>query len=119
MTTKTTFVAIAAAVFGALTTASVQSIAQHQMHAGGAKGESPTMQMHRIMMEPMKNMKMSGDTDRDFAMMMAEHHMSGIRMAQVELKSGKNAELKRIARNIVDSQTKERAILLKHVTMKH
>ena len=67
--------------------------------------------MNARMMKPM-SMVMSGNTDKDFAMMMAEHHMSGIDMAKIELKYGKNAALKKIASSIVASQTQERAHLL-------
>ncbi|MGJ0223543.1 DUF305 domain-containing protein [Streptococcus pyogenes] len=40
-------------------------------------------------------------------MMMRQHHLSGIEMAQKELDSGKNPEMKRMAKKIIDSQKKE------------
>jgi uncharacterized protein (DUF305 family) len=67
----------------------------------------------------MQNMKMTGDVDRDFAMMMAQHHADGIKMADVEIRHGKNAHLKNMAKKIKAAQTKERADLLKHASMKH
>jgi uncharacterized protein (DUF305 family) len=72
--------------------------------AGGSK------QMHQQMMgdmQKMQSMPMSGDMDKDFARMMREHHLSGIEMAKKELASGKDAEMKRMARKIMDSQQKE------------
>lgn len=67
----------------------------------------------------MNAMKMSGDTDRDFAMMMAEHHQGAIAMAEIEVKHGKNAELRTMAKKMIAAQKKERDILLKHAKMKH
>jgi uncharacterized protein (DUF305 family) len=45
--------------------------------------------------------------DREFIDMMVPHHQGAIRMARLELAKGQNAELKRIARAIVDGQAKE------------
>lgn len=36
-------------------------------------------------MAQMKDMKSSGDTDKDFAMMMKMHHQQALEMAQIEL----------------------------------
>ena len=66
--------------------------------------------MHGSMMGMMKsteNMKPSGDTDRDFAMMMKVHHQGAIDMAQVELKSGKDAKMRAMAKRIIEAQQKE------------
>lgn len=69
-------------------------------------------QMHEIMMRPMQDMTMSGDIDKDFATQMAAHHESAIKMSQIEVKSGSNAELKAMAQKMIDDQTKERTRLL-------
>lgn len=53
------------------------------------------------------SMKMSGDTDRDFAMMMRNHHLGGIDMAKAELAHGKDPKMKKMARQIIDQQKKE------------
>ena len=69
-----------------------------------------SMEMHKSMMGGMKemeSMKPSGDTDHDFAMMMKMHHQGAIDMAQMELKSGKDAKLKAMAQRIIDAQQKE------------
>lgn len=58
-------------------------------------------------MQKMKSMKMTGDADHDFAMMMAEHHQGSIDAAQIALKSGKDDKIKAMARSIVDKQTAE------------
>jgi uncharacterized protein (DUF305 family) len=71
------------------------------------------MQMHKIMMTPMKSMKMTGNTDRDFSMMMAEHHAMAIKMIDIELKHGGGAPVKALARKMRAAQVKEREQLLR------
>ena len=66
--------------------------------------------MHGSMMGMTKNMesmKMSGDTDRDFATMMKIHHQGAIDMAQMELHSGKDAKMRAMAKRIIKAQQKE------------
>jgi len=58
-------------------------------------------------MDSMQNMPMSGDTDKDFAMMMKMHHEQGVEMAQMELANGKSPAMKAIAKNIISAQKKE------------
>ena len=59
------------------------------------------------MMKNMESMKMSGYTDRDFAMMMKMHHQGAIDMAQMELKNGKDAKMRAMAKRIIEAQQKE------------
>lgn len=66
------------------------------------------------MNKKMSAMKMSGDTDKDFAIMMAEHHQGAIEMAEIEVKHGKNTELRAMAKKMIAMQKQERAELLKH-----
>ena len=71
-------------------------------------------QMHKSMMagmEKMQQMKMSGDTDKDFAMMMKMHHQQAIEMARPQIEHGKSSEMKALARKVVRDQTKEIAQL--------
>ena len=66
--------------------------------------------MHGSMMGMMKNMetmKMTGDADRDFAGMMKVHHQGAIDMARMELKSGKDAKMRAMAKRIIEAQQKE------------
>lgn len=58
--------------------------------------------MTQDMMKPM-----SGDADKDFAMMMMAHHQGAIDMAEVELKYGKDETLRNMAQKIIDAQKKE------------
>lgn len=78
--------------------------------------------MHTAMSQMGKNMapmKMTGEVDRDFAIMMADHHLGAIKMVDIYLKHGKNAQLRDMAKKMKFDQTKERAVLLKHSQMKH
>lgn len=45
--------------------------------------------------------------DRTFIEMMVPHHLGAIRMARIELRRGKDAELRTIARAIVSAQARE------------
>jgi uncharacterized protein (DUF305 family) len=65
------------------------------------------MDAHKKMMEDMMSMKSTGDPDKDFAMMMVPHHQGAIDMAEVELKYGKDPQLKKMAQEIIDAQKKE------------
>ena len=58
-------------------------------------------------MENMKQMKPTGDVEKDFAMMMKAHHESALDMVKFELAKGKSAELKEMVKEIIASQTKE------------
>lgn len=58
-------------------------------------------------MDGMQQMQMSGDTDKDFAMMMKMHHEQALKMAEMQLAHGKSAELKTMATKIISSQKKE------------
>jgi hypothetical protein len=49
----------------------------------------------------------SGDIDRDFVAMMAPHHQGAIDMAVIELRYGKNEQLRRIAQEIIVEQRQE------------
>ncbi|MDE2402977.1 MAG: DUF305 domain-containing protein [Burkholderiales bacterium] len=58
-------------------------------------------------MEGMNKMPMTGDTDKDFAMMMKMHHQQGVKMAQMELSHGKSPAMKAMAKKIIAAQNKE------------
>src|SRR5437660_11108300 len=51
--------------------------------------------------------KPSGDVDRDFVAMMVPHHQGAIDMAQAELRHGRNEQLRRLAQEIIVSQSQE------------
>lgn len=65
------------------------------------------MQSMQEMHQKMSSMKMTGDHDHDFAMMMRSHHQAALDMARAELKHGKDSQMKQMARKIISDQTKE------------
>ena len=81
------------------------SAAQSGMPAGHGSQD-----MHKAMMSGMdriREMKMAGDTDKDFAMMMKMHHEQALDMAKVEVDQGHSPEMKAMARRIIAAQKKE------------
>ena len=77
-------------------------------NVGGHAGEHNELsEAMNDMMDKMKAMTMSGNIDKDFAMMMIPHHESAIKMAENEISHGKHLALKKIAQKIIDDQTRE------------
>ena len=94
----------------AMPAAPASSMAHGQMHKDGA-GAHDMKQAMMAGMEGMQRMSMSGDVDKDFAMMMKMHHEQALKMAEMELAQGKSRPMKDLARNIITAQKKEIAIL--------
>lgn len=74
---------------------------------GMAAGEGDMRSAMMASMKNMESMTMTGNTDRDFATLMKIHHQAAIDMAQMELKGGKDAKMRAMAKRIVDAQQKE------------
>jgi uncharacterized protein (DUF305 family) len=97
------------ALLAAAVLANGQGMAMPDNTKPSAKSAS-TMDMGKsmsAMMKDMQGMTMTGDTDRDFATMMRMHHQGALDMAQAELDSGKDPQLKSMAKKIIASQQKE------------
>ena len=77
-----------------------------QMHKGAAGSHDMKAAM-MMGMDGMQKMPMSGDTDRDFAMMMKMHHQQALNMAEMQLANGKSAEMKAMAKQIITAQKRE------------
>ena len=80
------------------------------MSAGAGGMEHGADALNQSMMKGMKQMqemKASGNTDKDFAMMMKMHHQQALDMAKIQLEHGKSSELKAMAKKIISSQKKE------------
>lgn len=59
------------------------------------------------MMKGMQGSAYTGNADEDFVSHMIPHHQGAVDMAEVEVKYGKDPQLKRLARRIIDSQRRE------------
>ncbi len=89
-------------------TAPSASMPMGQMHKGAADPHDMKASM-MMGMDAMQKMPMTGDTDKDFAMMMKIHHQQALNMAEMELASGKSPEMKAMAKQIIVAQKKEMA----------
>ncbi len=84
------------------------------MPAAPAAGEAPSTTAYRQAMQAMMagmNAPYSGNADRDFVTGMLPHHQGAIDMAKVELQYGHDPALRRLARDIIGAQAKERAFM--------
>jgi len=59
------------------------------------------------MMQDMHQLEMTGNIDYDLAAMLREHHQGAIDMARFEIDSGKNDQMKAIAKRILSSQSSD------------
>ena len=55
--------------------------------------------------------KPTGNIDRDFVAMMVSHHQGAIAMAQEELRYGHEAQLRRIAQEIIVDQIQQISLM--------
>lgn len=60
-------------------------------------------QAHMDMMKDMP-MQFTGDADKDFATTMMKHHAGGIEMAKIQLKHGKDPEMRKMAEKLIKEQ---------------
>ena len=104
--------ALAATCF--LSAAQAQTSAAPSMpampHGQMQKGMMGSDDMKKSMMrgmDGMNKMAMSGDTDKDFAMMMKIHHQQAVDMSEMELAHGKSPAMKTMAKQIIAAQKKE------------
>lgn len=88
----------------------------HEAHPADppAELESAFLKENDAAMTKMMNdmtAKPTGDIDRDFVAMMNPHHQGAIDMAVIELRYGKNEQLRRIAQEIIVDQMQEIAAM--------
>lgn len=81
-----------------------------------AADDSNIDQMHKDYMQSMGGMKddmhtgvMSNDPDVAFAQGMLPHHQGAVDMARIQLKYGKDPEMRALAENIIKAQDAEMA----------
>lgn len=73
----------------------------------GTNGSEDMKHAMMMGMDSMQKMPVSGDVDKDFAMMMKMHHQQGVDMAKIELAQGKSPVMKAMAKQIIAAQNKE------------
>lgn len=79
--------------------------AQHQHGSGEfASGMQAGM---AVMMKDMESAPMTNDSDKDFLAMMIPHHEGAVEMARLVLIHGKDPLVRRLAEEIIASQTIE------------
>ncbi|AII54311.1 DUF305 domain-containing protein [Hymenobacter sp. APR13] len=74
-------------------------------------GSSPQLVAMNEMMQKMHATKPKGNTDHDFAHHMLEHHKGAVVMADLQLRDGKDATMRRMAEQIKADQQREIAEL--------
>lgn len=79
----------------------------HGQMQKGMMGSEDMKKSMMMGMDGMNKMTMSGDTDKDFAMMMKIHHQQAVDMSEIELAHGKSTEMKAMAKQIITAQKKE------------
>lgn len=87
------------------------------MSADAGQGAFELKESMNKAMQSMQQMGMSGDVDKDFAMMMKMHHEQAVDMAKIEVQHGKSPELKAMAKKIIKDQTREIAQLDQWIKM--
>ncbi len=86
---------------------STKDTMSHQSMQKDVMGSDGMNESMKTSMDEMHNMKMTGDVDKDFAMMMKMHHQKALDMAKVELADGKSPTMKAMAKNIISTQKRE------------
>jgi uncharacterized protein (DUF305 family) len=109
MSLKVLFSAASIAIAGVALASAQEDHPAHQMEgmapASGAEAEyrAAMDRMHAAMSE----MTYSGDADIDFARGMIPHHQAAIDMAKTVIANGSDAEIRELAKAIVDAQERE------------
>ena len=98
--------------------ASLVGLVLAQSHHGDTSSGPPESGFAAQMMQAMQRMdagmmaaKSTGNPDRDFAAMMIPHHQGAIDMAVAYLRYGKNERLRRLAQEIIITQSDEIAVM--------
>lgn len=78
-----------------------------QMAPGAAQGPSTPGYMAAMDRMMRETTPMTGDADRDFAAQMIPHHQAAVDMARVELQHGRDADMRKMAEEIIAAQERE------------
>jgi hypothetical protein len=81
---------------------------------GSAPGAAPSTTAYRRAMDTMMHgmdVPYTGNADHDFVTGMLPHHQGAVDMARVELQYGHDPALKKLARDIIASQSREQTFM--------
>lgn len=84
-------------------------------HAGGHAHDPEMHQAMQKMNRDMMGGPMTGDPDKDFAIMMIPHHQGAIDMARIYLKRGKDEKFRKMAEKIIQDQEREIKEMREHL----
>lgn len=93
------------------------AFAQHAGHpapapaAAGEPASTTALRAANMTMHKAMDITFSGDADVDFVRAMIPHHQGAVEMARIELQHGKDAEIRKLAQDIVAAQEKEIALM--------
>lgn len=85
----------------------VEPPVSHSSHAGGGHGAgaaTKAFQEASARMHANMGGSYTGDTDVDFARGMLPHHQGAVDMARVEIEHGRDPDMRRLARKVIDTQ---------------
>lgn len=107
MNHRLTAILAAAAVLGAASVI-VPEPRYLAAQAQPAKGAAPAFERVReVMNTRFKDMKLTGDPDRDFAAVLIAHHEDMIFLAKTQLEHGGDRQMRQLAQKILDEQQKQ------------
>lgn len=85
----------------------LKDIINNYKMSGMKHGEGELAKLVAGMKAGMTNMKMSGNVDKDFAMMMIAHHDDGIKMSDAQLANAMDEKLKQMAKKAKAADKKD------------
>jgi len=99
--------AVAASLVGLLLALATRADASRMTMPGVDTADQAMMRDMQRMQQTMRDAPTTGDPDHDFVAMMLPHHQGAVDMAEVELRFGRDPQMRRLARDIIAAQQRE------------